>query len=169
MSPVPHGRGVSGFCMAWCLCFSRCEFVFLVGGGGFSLRVDPPFFLWMFLLLCSDVEENPSPLRGECGGRCNVRCPKCERYDCWVHLKSSGMSRVEFYDIENIRTLSWFCGGCEVTAASRPSVVTTAVPVDGASGPEMCGGCDVKFHIGQCGVRCAVCSLKVHKKCCSLS
>ena len=137
----------------------------------FVLRVDPRMFLWMLLLLCGDVEENPGPmLCGVCSARCTARGPKCDECGCCVHLKCSGLSRALFYGMERVNAERWVCPACQGSTDGGRDVAATCESEVLEVLPEGdCVACGVRFRRGQSGVSCSDCGTRVHKKCCSLS
>ena len=134
------------------------------------LRVDPRTFMWMLLLLCGDIEENPGPmLCGVCGGRCNGRGPKCNVCECWVHLKCSGMMRTRFYGLEGANEERWVCGSCDGSVVSLNAANARTVEREVPGENEVCLVCRVRFRRGHSGVSCADCETRAHKKCSGMS
>ena len=136
-----------------------------VGGAALFVCVDARLFLWRLLLLGGDVEPNPGPLCGVCGGRCTGRGPRCDECGGWLHLKCSGMRRDDFYGREGDASAGWVGRCCRRDGEGSEVVRVTTEVVE----ERVCGMCGVRMRRSQDGVACARCGVRVHGKCTGVS
>ena len=101
-----------------------------------------------------DVERNPGPECGVCGGRTSDRGPRCARCGAWVHLGCSGLKKNAFYKLE--KEGEWLCGKCSPESAARLAEARDCgkckVSFRDEANPAECVGCKRRFHLGCTGV-----------------
>ena len=133
---------------------------FLVGRG-----YSPAEYLQRLLLRAGDVESNPGPRCGVCGGTTSERGPKCEGCGKWVHLKCRSLKRGAFYGMEHAE--GWRASCCETEVEEVRGVEDDKERmVDEVVG---CVVCTRRLRTGYERKECRGCGLRARKRCCGLT